>query len=976
MKTKISAFTLIEMLATMAIIAILVTVAVPTILHNAEKARLEDAVSRTSVIDQAKINYLKKYGQSAQAAWDSIDNSGGTASQINQQKIQTLINSGFLPQNFDLSKYSNSVTVGSLTGLTTMKDEAGNVVSGPGTNAAALSIQSVPSGIGATLQLPGNYTKGSVVSIQAVAPNAGYTFSHWSLGANSAGTFANANSATTTYTMDNSSSSQTIVANFTANSNVSYTLGLNATTGGTVSAGGSNPYGPGSSVAITATPASGYKFTGWTGDVSSVANVNSASTTVTVNGNYNIKANFQLATYSVAVSVNSAAMGIASGGGNVVGNATVQLNAQPKDGRLYHFVNWTGGPVNGSTSATPSAFTVSGNTAVQANFAANTSHSLTTAINADDGADTTGSSVTPSGTTANLYQYDTVRVNASTGTNTNLIFSHWAPSDDSAVVGDIYSPSTTFMMPDANVTLTAFFKKRYATPPPTNALATNPVSNPGSQTYTITTVANPSGAASTYPPSAAIAVGSSYPLYGDFAHTMAANNYVFNGWYVGTNLLSTSINYTVTPTGNTTYTAKYTYSPPYVISTWANTQDGGYADTPSPGSTSISEGSSVTLNADPSGTMAGNGYAFVGWYNSANQQVSAGTIYSFTPSASGSYEARYQRNKFTVTAIASPAVTTPSPSSAYVLVGSQVTLDANENGADDNGAAFIGWYDASGSTQLTTGTQLTVTVNGNVTYMAKYQPMPSNPFAHYTPRTQHGAWNGVTGWGDRTGHGNNGAWWINGGSGYCQWWGNVDGKNYGHFYSMGMGCNGWPYFGDDNYNKTYWAVCVDATGPIYRSILQNGATWSNNGNLTMVDQWWGGPYGVAAWIPSNKFNSEYNRYNNRQWVVCGLAYNPGPHGVIAWRNRTYNLNQNKWNYLGGYWQWVGWQWDWCTWFSAWGDPRIRFGSYVENAAISSYAQCDIVEMGVYDRNLWDSGDWNQLCDYIQYKYHGAVNTHY
>jgi hypothetical protein len=43
-----------------------------------------------------------------------------------------------------------------------------------------------------------------------------------------------------------------------------------------------------------ATPDSGYQFVNWTGDVDTVANSNAALTTITVNGDYSIMANFDL----------------------------------------------------------------------------------------------------------------------------------------------------------------------------------------------------------------------------------------------------------------------------------------------------------------------------------------------------------------------------------------------------------------------------------------------------------------------------------------------------------------------------------------------------------------------------------------------------------------------------------------------------------------------------------------------------------
>jgi len=43
---------------------------------------------------------------------------------------------------------------------------------------------------------------------------------------------------------------------------------------------------------LAASATSGYRFVDWTGDVDTVANVNAASTTITMNGDYSITAHF------------------------------------------------------------------------------------------------------------------------------------------------------------------------------------------------------------------------------------------------------------------------------------------------------------------------------------------------------------------------------------------------------------------------------------------------------------------------------------------------------------------------------------------------------------------------------------------------------------------------------------------------------------------------------------------------------------
>jgi branched-chain amino acid transport system substrate-binding protein len=76
-----------------------------------------------------------------------------------------------------------------------------------------------------------------------------------------------------------------------------YDLTISSTEGGLVTTPGegtgSFTYDEGKVVDLVATPDEYYRFVKWTGDVGTVANVSSASTTITMNGDYEITANFE-----------------------------------------------------------------------------------------------------------------------------------------------------------------------------------------------------------------------------------------------------------------------------------------------------------------------------------------------------------------------------------------------------------------------------------------------------------------------------------------------------------------------------------------------------------------------------------------------------------------------------------------------------------------------------------------------------------
>jgi hypothetical protein len=209
------------------------------------------------------------------------------------------------------------------------------------------------------------YCSGTVVNLVATV-DAGCQFVNWSA---SAGTFANANAAVTTFTMP--AQNVTVIANCMA---VSYyqlctfsTFGGNVTTPGL----GAFNYAAGTVVSLLATPATGYRFVNWTCSVgATIANVNAASTTITMNGNYSIQANFEeVPGYDLTISSTT--------GGNVTtpGQGTftydvgkvVNLVAAPASG--YKFVNWTGNVTTiTNVNAASTTITMNGNYAITANF--------------------------------------------------------------------------------------------------------------------------------------------------------------------------------------------------------------------------------------------------------------------------------------------------------------------------------------------------------------------------------------------------------------------------------------------------------------------------------------------------------------------------------------------------------------------------------------------------------------------------------
>jgi len=156
---------------------------------------------------------------------------------------------------------------------------------------------------GGTVTTPGEgiftYWGGTTVNLVAEADE-GYCFVNWT-GDACACNIANINAASTNITMNNDYS---IIANFEEIPTVQYQLAINSTEGGNVTTPGVGvfTYDEGTVVNLVAEVDEDYQFVEWTGNVSTIADVNAATTNITMNGSYNITANFF---YSILFAANS-----------------------------------------------------------------------------------------------------------------------------------------------------------------------------------------------------------------------------------------------------------------------------------------------------------------------------------------------------------------------------------------------------------------------------------------------------------------------------------------------------------------------------------------------------------------------------------------------------------------------------------------------------------------------------------------------
>ena len=149
-----------------------------------------------------------------------------------------------------------------------------------------------------------------------------------------------------------------------------YDLTIDSTAGGSVTVPGEGAFicSPGMVVGLVAEADEGYRFVNWTGDVGTIGNVTAAATTITMNDNYSITANF-IALYDLTIASTAAGSVTTPGEGVFTYDegTTVNLIAEPDAG--YLFSSWTGdvGTIT-NVNAAATTITMSSDYSITANF--------------------------------------------------------------------------------------------------------------------------------------------------------------------------------------------------------------------------------------------------------------------------------------------------------------------------------------------------------------------------------------------------------------------------------------------------------------------------------------------------------------------------------------------------------------------------------------------------------------------------------
>lgn len=417
-----------------------------------------------------------------------------------------------------------------------------------------------------------SYPSGSTAAVTAIA-NDGYHFKEWRENGISVST-----NATYEFVVG---ANRALIAVFEQNTPTTYTVLVDANpeAGGMVRGGGS--YTVGSSVTVTAIPASGYQFVKWQENGIEVSE--NSSYHFELQKNRTLTAVFEkneMPSASYTVALNATQGGTVSGSGSYAPGSSVTVNATPAQG--YHFVEWQENGVIVCDSLLYS-FNIDADRNLRAIFFPDTPDQTIRYTVEVVAAPTEGGSVSGGGT------YDeSAEVTVTATAKEGYHFLHWVADGEEKSTNEKY----TFAAHES-LKLTAVFEKQSDTPTP-----------PTPSTYTVSVSASPAAGGS-------VSGGGSYQSGTPVTVTAAANTgYRFTGWTENGSQVSTNTSYTFTANANRALVAGFTYTG----SSSGNTSGGNHSGSSSgsttttsiPVSTSGTSSGGMVTTAAPNATIKDN----------------------------------------------------------------------------------------------------------------------------------------------------------------------------------------------------------------------------------------------------------------------------------------------------------------------------------------------------------------------------------
>ena len=313
----------------------------------------------------------------------------------------------------------------------------------------SLTIFSTPGGSVTTPPGEGRffYDEAEEVDLVAVSDEH-YHFVEWT---GDVSTIADVYDATTTITMNDSYS---ITANFELDPGW-YSLTVSSTEGGSVTSPGEDifVYAANTTVPLVTAPDEHYHFNNWTGDVSAIADVNAASTNITMYDSYSITASFELddGWYSLTTFSTEGGSVTTPGEGISVhaANTTVEVVAEPYEG--YQFLEWTGDVITvDDVYAASTSISMNASYSITATFQTLHPEPVMTTLTISS---TTGGSVTTPGEGSFSYPLGT-EVSLVAEAESEYYFIYW--SGDVSTFADVDATETTIIM-SGDYSITAKF---------------------------------------------------------------------------------------------------------------------------------------------------------------------------------------------------------------------------------------------------------------------------------------------------------------------------------------------------------------------------------------------------------------------------------------------------------------------------------------------------------------------------------------
>ena len=582
---------------------------------------------------------------------------------------------------YTFSGWSGDAT-GTANPVSVTMDAAKNVTANYTANTYALTITSAHGTVVAN-PTPSPYAYNTVVSLTATAA-VGYTFSGWT---------GDATGATNpvSVTMD---AAKSVTANYTANT---YALTITSAHGTVVANPTPSPYAYNTVVSLTATPAVGYTFSGWSGDATGATN----PVSVTMDAAKSVTANYTANTYALTIT---------SAHGTVVANPTpspyayntvVSLTATAAVG--YTFSGWTG---DATGTANPVSVTMDAAKSVTANYTANTYALTITSAHGTVIANPTPSPyayntvVSLTATAAVGYTFSgwtgdvsgttnpvSVTMDAAKNVTANYTLNTYALTIISAHGTVVANPSPSPYAYNTVVSLTATAAAGYTFSGWTGDVSgtTNPVSvtmdaaksvtaNYTLNTYALTiisahgtVVANPSPSPYAYNTVVSLTA-------------TAAVGYTFSGWSGDASGTANPVSVTMDAAKNVT--ANYTTNNYALTITSAH---GTVVANPTPSPYAYNTVVSLTATAAV-------GYTFSGWTGDATGTTNPVSV---TMDAAKSVTANYTANTYALTIISAHGTVVANPTPSPYAYNTVVSLTATAA----VGYTFSGWSgDATGTT--------------------------------------------------------------------------------------------------------------------------------------------------------------------------------------------------------------------------------------------------------------------------------------